>query len=146
MRGWPYHRAPTPTNTFGLNQNCYYCVVAALLETNTDELVKRTETMQQDCATAEQIDDLMKAAGMNPKVTTYHDLQSIRQDLATLPFGQQVGLAYVRNDGTGHMIVAVRDGTGDAGFYDPQQANMVFTRDFPENLATVHEITIFSQQ
>lgn len=125
--------------------NCYFCAVAALLETTTDELVNRTQTMQQDCATTQEVYNLMDAAGHKPQVTTYRDLPSIQAALITLPAGQQVGLAYVRNDGTGHMIVAVRDCTGAAGFYDPQQDNMVFSRDFPENLATVSEITLFSR-
>jgi hypothetical protein len=93
-----------------LDDNCYYCTVAALLGKTVEELFKAVEIMQQPTANEKEIIDLFKEAGVSD--ITYvatGDPQAVYGAIKWLPAGESVGLAYNRQDGSGHMIVATRD-------------------------------------
>jgi|SRR5262245_22536781 len=77
-KGFKNVRFPgSDSNTYRLDDNCYYCTVAALLGKTVCE----------------------------PST----DPQSVYRAIRSFPEGESVGLAYVRSDGSGHMIVATRD-------------------------------------
>ena len=45
----------TSANTYGLDQNCYYCSVAALTGRTVEDFFQLFETMQRDAATTDGI-------------------------------------------------------------------------------------------
>ena len=132
------------TNSFGQNQNCYYCTVAALLGISTSELVGLSETMMQDTAGPDEIVALMTSAGI-PGATYLHftTLPLLEAAVGSLPSGQAVGLAYTRTNGTGHMIVVARNATGQFGFIDYQASPPSVTATFPEPIHTVTSMHLF---
>jgi hypothetical protein len=109
-------------NPDGLTMNCYFCTVAALKNMDVHNLVALTETMQQATATTLEIKRLFSDAGLvgrpyvmagfNIKVAgdneTCNALQARTIITTTVSHGQFFGLAYVRCDGSGHMIAGVR--------------------------------------
>jgi hypothetical protein len=102
--------AGSGVNTYQLCDNCYYCSVAALLGYTVEELFKKIETMQQTGANKEEITALFREAGVSDiacDATT--DPQAVYHAIKSFPNGESVGLAYTRQDGSGHMIVATRD-------------------------------------
>jgi len=117
-RGFKNVRFPGSNgNTYGLNDNCYYCTVAALLGKSVEELFRDIEIMQQSTANEAEIITLFKEAGVNDiACEPSTDPQSVYRAIRSFPEGESVGLAYVRSDGSGHMIVATRDGGYVNGF------------------------------
>lgn len=97
------------SNSFGLDQNCYYCTVAALLNQSVAELLKQTEIMQQDCANENEIVELFGEAGVQASFLGPRNAANAYALLLDLPPGESVGLGYQRNNGSRHMIVATRD-------------------------------------
>lgn len=51
----PILRIDTTANTYGLDQNCYYCSVAALSNMTVEQFFHISEIMQQDTATPDEI-------------------------------------------------------------------------------------------
>ena len=108
-------------NSFGHNDNCYYCSAAALLGKTAMELFSDSEVMQ--CAGGGFTDDIAnlfseaKAGVVLINVST--DANVAYQFLSTVTPGHGVGLEYRRADGTQHMIVAVRDTGFVNGFVNP---------------------------
>jgi hypothetical protein len=114
-------RGSADTNTAGLEANCYYCTVAALTGLSTDDLVSKTETMQQDFATRSEIQDLFRLAGIPAFAFCKQGLNLARAGdnlwsdepaikdlmLSILSDGYACGLGYRRPDNTCHMVVAV---------------------------------------
>jgi hypothetical protein len=109
-------------NSSGLDQNCYYCTVAALKNVDVKTLVGLTETMQQDTARYDEIRQLFREAGFHAEAYVMRGLNvgeanadqfcsAVQMDAllkTTLSAGECCGIAYLRPDKTGHMIVAGR--------------------------------------
>lgn len=97
-------------NTHGLDDNCYYCTVAALLGKTVEELFKQTEIMQQRTANEDEIIGLFKEAGVSDiTCVATTDPQAVYNAIKWFPSGESVGLAFTRQGGSGHMVVATRD-------------------------------------
>ncbi|RQP25403.1 hypothetical protein DZC73_11320 [Albitalea terrae] len=100
-------------NTHGHTQNCYYCTVSALVGKSTSKVVAQTQTMQQDQAEVKEILDLFRSAGFQNiqclKGLLNKDQVEDELDM-WLDEGDAIGLAYVRSDRTGHMVVLLNDG------------------------------------
>lgn len=88
-------------NPDGLTENCYFCTAAFLGGfRDVHELVQRTETMQQCRANLSEICALFEAAGIHytgHQTTTPLEAQELFN-------GRVGGLAYTRQDGSGHMV------------------------------------------
>ena len=101
-----------PVNLTALGNNCYFCTVAALSGMNTHQLVERTEEMQEDTPkNVAYILGLFKAAGHgNMKHWSGTTSQEVIQAILGLGLdvSEAIGLAYKRNDGSGHMVVLRR--------------------------------------
>ncbi|MFT4975144.1 MAG: hypothetical protein ACI8S6_001031 [Myxococcota bacterium] len=101
-------------NPDGLVENCYYCTVAYLAGYPTvRDMVDELGIMQQRRAGLGEIGELFAEAGVRVR----NRVESV--DPADLmrccQSGGRFGLAYVRGDGSGHMVVI------SAGrIYDPQ--------------------------
>ncbi|KOY63302.1 hypothetical protein AM629_04130 [Photorhabdus heterorhabditis] len=126
FKGFQQERPLSEVNPHGLNQNCYYSTVAALVNKTTTDLVGETEIMQQDTANLIEIEDLFRAAGVNSKRTNFtHQDAQLRWN-ETFHFmrnnlhpGQFAGLAYIRplsqsqnnlfSPSGGHMVVVGRN-------------------------------------
>jgi hypothetical protein len=106
------------SNTTGLNDNCYYCTVAALLGKTVSELLAQTEIMQNSGGGfTDEIKQLFNEAGVNLILMNESaNAQTMYQNLLTLANGSAVGLEYRRTGGTQHMVVAVRDSGYVNGF------------------------------
>ncbi|HDM8072181.1 hypothetical protein AAIA71_03355 [Vibrio harveyi] len=109
-------------NTHSLNQNCYYCSVAFLKGIDTDELVSRTEIMQEQTANLDVIEKLMGEAGIAYDFSGMQHVNDIEQYTELIPLNARFGLAFQRLDGTGHMIVGEQNARGIFTLYDPQVA------------------------
>jgi hypothetical protein len=132
------------SNSAGLDQNCYYCSIAALLGTDTSSLVTRTEIMQQDTADESHIVALMGAAGIaGPNYLTFHSQLPFEGAIASLPAGQALGLAYRRTDQTGHMIVYAHSALGLRGYIDYQNNPPTCTPAFPEAMGNIVSMALF---
>lgn len=135
---------PQDVNVAGLDQNCYFCTIAALLGMTTHDLVAHAQTMQQDTATVDEIRALMESAGIhNPVAENFSNEAGVSAALNTLPNGYGVGLAYARSNGTGHMIVACRDAHGTGGFIDYQHTPPQATPHFPEDINQITAMHLF---
>jgi hypothetical protein len=110
------------TNSFGLDQNCYYCTIAALLNTDVDTLVSRTETMQQDCANADEISALFSSAGTTVQYQVFGSEAAAANFVTRFPNQSALAIGYTRGNGSGHMVVVVRDSGAPlgVGFIDYQ--------------------------
>ena len=99
-----------PVNTYGLDNNCYYVSVAALLGTTVDDLIRATETMQSITGTHQDIKNLFNDVDVPIESRQFATLQDLYQALLSLPQGACVGLAYQRqNTPVGHMLIVQRD-------------------------------------
>jgi len=99
-----------PVNTYGLDNNCYFVTVAALLGTTVDDLIRATETMQKITGSHEDIQGLFSDVGVAIQSKQYFTLDALYRDLMSLPAGASIGLAYNRQSaGVGHMLVVQRD-------------------------------------
>jgi len=111
MSGWADFRQPfLHVNSFGQQQNCYFCTVAALHNQTTNELAKHTETMMQDTATMDDALELFRDAGdvgiqARRFATPAEAAAFVNQ---TVEIGHAVGLGYKRANGTDHMVVLRR--------------------------------------
>jgi hypothetical protein len=104
------------TNSHGQDQNCYYCTVAALFGTDTNDLVKHTETMMQDNASADEIVALFKSLGVQVVYESTNDAAALYGALSKMGNGEACGFAYTRQNGSGYMVVVQRD-TGAYPFH-----------------------------
>jgi hypothetical protein len=111
-------------NPTGLDQNCYYCTVAALHNMDVRARVSVTETMQQDTANRNEVRALVRGCGIacngfvRQGPTSYgYAGNNLSNNAAadalaliggTLRTGQFCGVEYHRPDGSGHMVVATR--------------------------------------
>ncbi|WP_426400903.1 hypothetical protein ACN9M1_26600 (plasmid) [Ralstonia sp. R-29] len=124
-----------------LDQNCYYCSVAALSNQTASQFFQRAEIMQQDTATLDEIQALFAAGGVqNVAVRAYNDDATFRGDfLNPMPNNSGVGIAYTRANNTGHMVVLAKDINGVVKCVDYQQ-NPPAVADFPPeaNITTVN--------
>lgn len=131
----------TTANTYGLDQNCYYCTVAALSNMTVEQFFHISEIMQQDTATTDEIVALW-AEGKVPNVayTRFVDGSDFdRQVVQAMPRGYGLGLAYTRPNGSGHMVVLAKDNHGIVKCIDYQQYPPAIV-DFPPelNIVDVH--------
>jgi hypothetical protein len=99
-------------NLTALGNNCYFCTVAALSGMNTHQLVGKAEEMQDDIPKGmPYILGLFGSAGQaNVQHWSGTTPQQVIQAVLTLglDIGEAIGLAYKRNDGSGHMVVLRR--------------------------------------
>lgn len=109
-------------NPYGLNQNCYFCTVAALKNMEVGRLVALSQTMQQNGAGRAEIEELFGAAklsakpfirsGLNIAVASPSDWCNSDQAqyiiASSISSGQYCAVDFVRADNTGHMVVAYR--------------------------------------
>ncbi|MCR4460059.1 RHS repeat-associated core domain-containing protein [Pseudescherichia sp. L3] len=113
-------------NPHQLNQNCYYCTIAALINTDVNNIVNHTETMQQDSASLDEIDLLFNQVGVHVSAQNFNDHMGSPQDRwqATYDYlnrelanNEAVGLAYRRpanvqqnvfSPGGGHVVTVTR--------------------------------------
>jgi len=110
-----------PTNTHGLTDNCYYVCAARLSGMTTDELVKATEQMQINGGTdVDGIKSLFTQAGLGATVRACGSVAGVRAAVMSIPGpANAFGVAFIRLDGSGHMVIAHR-GTGGVAFRDYQ--------------------------
>ncbi|MCA6384534.1 MAG: hypothetical protein IM605_02500 [Cytophagales bacterium] len=131
----------TTANTFGLDQNCYYCSVAALSNMTVEQFFRITEIMQQDTATPDEIVALWAAGNVtNVTYTQFVRGNDFDQHIVQkMPLGTGLGLAYTRANGSGHMVVLAKNDHGIVKCIDYQQ-NPPAIADFPpeENIVSVH--------
>lgn len=132
----------TTANTHGLYQNCYYCSVAALSNMTVEEFFKISETMQQNTATPNEIVQLWAAGNvLDVEYRVYVDGDVFVTDVIQgMPRGCGLGLAYTREDGSGHMVVLAKDENDVVKCIDYQQNPPTIT-DFPppgEDIRSVH--------
>ena len=113
-------------NPHQLNQNCYYCTIAALINTDVNNIVNHTGTMQQDSASLDEIDLLFNQVGVHVSAQNFNDHMGSPQDRwqATYDYlnrelanNEAVGLAYRRpanvqqnvfSPGGGHVVTVTR--------------------------------------
>lgn len=142
-------------NPHGLNQNCYFCTVAALAHKTVLELVVQTETMQQDGARLDEIVQLFKDAGVESILTcedaasctpqqlwqrTWHRLNQALSPCEALGLAWQRPGAFnqqnVFSPGGGHMVVVAKDDNGTIAALDYQSGllTMLSETQPPENV------------
>jgi len=94
-------------NPSGLDQNCYYCTVAALKNVGVHELVSLARTMQHDIANRAEI--LRPPSWSNAGDNLWNDY-SYAHDLigSILSTGQFCSVTFRRPNGSSHMVVAAR--------------------------------------
>ncbi|PPK62797.1 hypothetical protein V5P93_004053 [Actinokineospora auranticolor] len=113
------------TNTYALDDNCYYVTAAALLDTDVDSVITTTEMMQiAGGAPLAEIEALYRAAGLNAQSHTLLSFADVGATMAAYGDDQdkQFAIAFTRADGTGHAIVGRYSGsTGQLQFLDYQQ-------------------------
>lgn len=117
---------PAPANTYGLDDNCYYVTAAVLANTTVETLITATETMQQRGGASEaEITELFNAANLVSAHESFNDLEAVIDHLHETSggFDRTFGLAFVRGDGSGHMVVANWDGNEQAFSYTDYQAD-----------------------
>jgi len=96
----------TTANTFGLQNNCYYCTVAALSNMTVQQFFHVSQIMQQDTATPQEILDLWAEAGIeNVSYRTFAGGDDFDAAvLQIMPLNHGLGLFYLRVAGPGHMV------------------------------------------
>jgi hypothetical protein len=127
----------TTANTYGLDQNCYYCSVAALSNMTVEQFFNVSEIMQQDTATPNEILSLWAEGGVpNVNYIVFNGLNSVfnvgQTVVTNMPKGQALGLAYTRQDGSGHMVVLAKDNNDLVRCIDYQQNPPAITPFPPE--------------
>ncbi|MFC8957529.1 toxin glutamine deamidase domain-containing protein [Streptomyces sp. NPDC057101] len=113
-----------PTNTYGLNDNCYYCVAAFLSGRTAHDLLLHTGQMQE--AGGAQLDHfavLLRMAGLNDAYVPCADADAVEDQLANAPAGRYAVL-FERGHRGGHAVVAIADGKGNLQWHDPQSGSM----------------------
>ncbi|GJD19161.1 hypothetical protein RIVM261_041170 [Rivularia sp. IAM M-261] len=130
-------------NTFNLNDNCYYCTAAALLNMTVDELIKKSEIMQYaGGGTIEDIKNLFKEAGVPVSYQTVNSKEQLESEIKKMQNNDKFGFAYNRQDGSGHMVVLQKDQHGKVSFLDYQKDPVVNKplEEFitQENITTAH--------
>ena len=141
-------------NPHQLNQNCYYCTVAALMNVDTNTLVAHTEVMQQDAASLDEIQRLFREVNttvsmqnFNENIVSPHDRWQETYDYLyrELANEEAAGLAYRRpanvqqnvfSPGGGHVVVVAR--SNEAIYvldYQSGQTGLIDRNTPPENLA-----------
>ncbi len=135
-------------NSFGLDDNCFYCSVAALLGKTVNELIDETEIMQDRTACTEAVLDLFREAGVDDiAFRIYEDRQSLEGDFANFPRNSGLGLAYDRSDAPiGHMVVLARDNDGVVKLVDYQQSPPSITDFPPEGRNNIARCYVFYRQ
>ncbi|PPK65194.1 hypothetical protein V5P93_003631 [Actinokineospora auranticolor] len=117
---------PAPaTNTYGLDDNCYYVTAAALLDTTVGALITTTETMQiRGGASEGEITSLFRAAGLRATPTTLTTYTALVAEMRRVAAGshRRFAVAFGRADGSGHAVVGEVMGadTGEVRFRDHQ--------------------------
>lgn len=128
----------TSANTYGLEQNCYYCTVAALNNMTVEQFFHISEIMQQDTATSEEILNLWHEAGINN--VTYEEFENRNkfdmEVIHNMPAGHGLGLAFRRANNKGHMVVLAKDKNGVVKCIDYQQNPPRITNFPPEDNIT----------
>lgn len=122
----------TTANTYELEQNCYYCSVAALSNMTVEQFFRISEIMQQDTATPDEIITLWRDGNVSNVAYAMYVSGDVldREVIQTMPLGCGVGLAYVRANGSGHMVVLAKDTNSIVKCIDYQQ-NPPAIADFP---------------
>ena len=123
------------TNSFGQDQNCYFCTVAALLGMSTSALVAKAQTMMQDTAQLDEVIDLFRDAGTPASHRAGNDVAGLHTFLLGMPNGHACGLAYNRANGTGHMVVAQRD-DGSYPFHTYPRVRIIDCQQRPAKVST----------
>ena len=139
-------------NPYQLNQNCYYCTIAALVNTDVNDIVNYTEIMQQDSASLDEIELLFNQASVHVSTQNFNENMGLHQNRwqATYDYlnrelanNEAVGLAYRRpanvqqnvfSPGGGH-VVAVTRSNDDIYVLDYQsgQISLIDRNTPPEN-------------
>ncbi len=96
------------TNNHGLTENCYYCTIAALANTDVDTVIGHTEVMQQDTAQSEEIAALFSAAGCSVAYQDFTSEAAAGNFVRNVPHGYSLAFGYTRGNGTAHMVVVMR--------------------------------------
>ncbi len=106
-------------NDKGFKDNCYICVAAFLagLEDHT-ALEGKIQYKHQGEVGLNKVSEILKAVNLNGDFKKT-DVEAVRKYLSSGPKSKGA-LAYVRKDGTGHVI-AITNG-GQYPLYDPQQS------------------------
>ena len=128
-------------NTFGLDDNCYYCTAAALLNMTVDELITKSEIMQYATGTLEDITDLFKEVGVPVKYQTI-DKDRLESEIEKLQNNDRFGFAYHRQDGSGHMVVLQKNQHSEASISDYQK-DPVVNKSFQEFLTQENITTAY---
>lgn len=140
-------------NPHQLNQNCYYCTIAALVNTDVNNIVNHTEIMQQDSASLDEIDLLFNQVGVHVSTQNFNDHMGSPQDRwqATYDYlnrelanNEAVGLAYRRpanvqqnvfSPGGGHVVTVTRSDENIYVLdYQSGQISLIDRNTPPENL------------
>jgi len=97
-----------PTNTFKLDDNCYYVTIAKMLDTSVEKLMDSVELMQiGGGAKKEQIEELLNSCKRANHLVDATSL-SAAEDIALKNnggFSKRFGIAFSRTNGTGHVVV-----------------------------------------
>ena len=107
-----------------INDNCYYVCAAWLSGRATDELAKTAEEMRVKSGTdLDGIKSLFTRAGLGAAVRACGSVAGVRAAITSLPSAaNSFGVAFIRLDGSGHMVIAHR-GNGGVIFRDYQMDN-----------------------
>ncbi len=112
--------AGTSANPNGLTENCYFCTVAALSNMRVNALVAKIGIMQDRYAQLPEISELFNSAGHPCKYYSGLDVNDVAYWINNnINFGESIGLAFNRLDGSGHMIVVTKDMGYIASHYYP---------------------------
>lgn len=99
-----------PVNSHGLLDNCYYVTAAKLLNTNTDDLVKKTETMQikGGVPTLDELSEFYKLCKLPHRYHSFTSQSELEDGIRSLksPHDALYAVAFRRKDGSGHVIIA----------------------------------------
>lgn len=101
-------------NTYNLDMNCYYVCAAFLKNMTVEELINKTELMQENCATLQEIKDLFKAAELYPyDPTSFNNIDGVEAFIenSSEGFDNDFALAYVTPPAPGHMVIVHYDAT-----------------------------------
>jgi hypothetical protein len=103
---------PKRINTFGLTDNCYYVTAAKLKKTTVQALMGKSELLQiTGGAKPAEIAELFASVGLPSAYSTYTSIDKVEAKVEELAKGltASFGVAFLRKDGSGHMVVAKYD-------------------------------------
>jgi len=112
-------------NTFDLTDNCYYVTAAKLAKTDVASLVKKSELMQiKGGAPTKDIVTIFKAAGVPHTIHTTDSLFALKAKMVELggTSDRRFGVAFVRGNSTGHMVVGEYQASNGATRFRDYQA------------------------